>query len=253
MDRSGEPSGVLVLDRPEDPAVDDRPSTDETTIGRGPVPSAPRRARRVAVRVIVGFVLFLLVGNGLILASTAYFRWTASPAETPEVAIDNFRPIDDRVYRGAAPGKQGLRDLAAMGVTTIVDLRAEADLEVDEALLDELGLTRHHLPARDGQLPTEEQSAEFLRIVEESSGPVFLHCGAGVGRTGAMTAYYLNATGQAEGTAAMRRILSVGPPSLEQIAFSIETEDGEYRTPSTAVTAVSRVLDGPRRIWHNIT
>jgi protein tyrosine phosphatase (PTP) superfamily phosphohydrolase (DUF442 family) len=251
--RSGEPSGVLVLERPEDPAVEDEPAVIEPAVEDRPAASPAGRARRIAVRVVVGFVLFLLVGNGLILGSTAYFRWTASPADTPEVAINNFRQIDDRVYRGAAPGKQGLRDLAAMGVTTIVDLRAEADLNVDEELLEELGLTRHHLPARDGQLPTEEQTAEFLDIVNASSGPVFLHCGAGVGRTGAMTAFYLNATGQAEGTAAMQRILSVGPPSLEQIAFSIETDGGEYRTPSTAVTAVSRVLDGPRRIWHNIT
>ena len=253
MHRSGEPSGVLVLERPEDPAIEEGPADRGPIVEEGPEVSGPGRARRIAVRVVVGFVLFLLVGNGLILATTTYFRWTADAAATPEVAINNFRQIDERVYRGAAPGKQGLRDLAAMGVTTIVDLRAEADLEVDEALLDELGLTRVHLPARDGQLPTEAQTAEFLEIVGESSGPVFLHCGAGVGRTGAMTAFYLNATGQAEGTAAMQRILSVGPPSLEQIAFSIETDGGEYRTPSTTLTAVSRVLDGPRRIWHNIT
>ena len=71
--------------------------------------------------------------------------------------------------------------------------------------------------------------------------------------TGALTAWYLNATGQTEGTGALRHNLSVGPPSLEQIAFSVKTASGSYDRPGLGVTVVSRVLDGPRRIWHNIT
>lgn len=212
----------------------------------------PRRWAMALGRLTICFVAFLLAGNGLILGTTAYFRWTAGePA--PDVAIDNFRQLDGRVYRGAAPGAAGLRDVAALGITTVVDLRAEADLHVDEALLDELGLVRHHLPIRDGQLPNQQQTAAFLDIVERSPGPVFLHCGAGVGRTGAMAAYYLNATDQADGTGAMERILAVGPPSLEQITFALTTEDGDYDRPGVAVTAVSRVLDGPRRLWHDLT
>ena len=246
MNGRGEASGVQVLDRPE------WRSEIELELDRaGGFTPDPRR--RIIVRVIVAFVAFLVVGNGLILASTAYLQWRAPGGAGADVAIDNFQQIDHRAYRGAAPGEQGLRDLAALGITTIVDLRAEADLEVDEALLAELGMTRHHLPARDGQLPTRAQAAQFLDIVDHADGPVFLHCGAGVGRTGAMTAFYLNATGQTEGTAAMRRILSVGPPSLEQLAFAVETDGGEYRRPSAAITALSRVLDGPRRIWHNVT
>lgn len=214
--------------------------------------SARLRIARITSRVLLGFVAFLLVGNGLILASTAWFQWS-TPDRGADTSIDNFTQVDGHLYRGAAPGRRGLREVAALGVTTIVDLRAEADLRVHDELLDELGLNRHHIPIRDGQLPDEEQTARFLRIVEESEGPVFLHCGAGVGRTGAMSAFYLNATGQADGTDAARRILAVGPPSLEQITFAVTTAGGDYDKPGVAVTALSRVLDGPRRIWHNIT
>ncbi len=58
---------------------------------------------------------------------------------------------------------------------------------------------------------------------------------------------------EADGTAALRHNLSVGPPSLEQIAFSVQTASGSYDRPGLGVTVLSRVLDGPRRIWHNLT
>ncbi|WP_406215152.1 hypothetical protein [Streptomyces canus] len=44
---------------------------------------------------------------------------------------------------------------------------------------------------------------------------MFVHCGAGVGRTGTMAAAYLVKTG--EQSSAVRRNLAVGPPSIEQI------------------------------------
>lgn len=212
-----------------------------------------RRWTRLVLRLAGGFVAFLMVGNGLILGATFWFRWSSPAAVVDAPGVHNLHVVDEHLLRGAAPSAEGLRELAAMGVTTVIDLRAEAGLESNDDLLAELGMEGFHLPIRDGQLPTAEQAAELLRIVEDADGKVFLHCGAGVGRTGALTAWYLNATGQTDGADALRRNLSVGPPSLEQIAFSVETADGSYERPGVALTAVSRVLDGPRRIWHNIT
>lgn len=236
---------IEVLERPYEPLPTEVTDCDPTAPGR--------RRPRLLVRAVVGLLAFLLVGNGLILGSTLWFRW-ASPAAAAEAqGIDNLHVVDDRVLRGAAPSAQGLRDLAALGVTTVIDLRAEADVADRSELLAELGIERYHLPIRDGQLPTAVQAAELLRIVQRADGKVFLHCGAGVGRTGALTAYYLNATGQTAGVDALLHNLSVGPPSLEQIAFSLETAGGTYDRPGLGVTVVSRVLDGPRRIWHNLT
>jgi protein-tyrosine phosphatase len=235
-----------VLDRPQ-------ATLDIDDIAPGE-PDVPRR-RRPLVRLLIGVVALIALGNAAILGSTVFFRWAtpAAAAEAEPEGIDNVHPVDDKVIRGAAPSAAGLRDLAAAGVTTVIDLRAEAGLPSRDELLAELGIERFRLPIRDGQLPTEAQAAELLRIIDEAPGKVFLHCGAGVGRTGAMTAWYLNVTGQADGAEALRRNLSVGPPSLEQIVFSVATADGEYRRPGAAVTLVSRVLDGPRRLWHNVT
>jgi hypothetical protein len=75
---------------------------------------------------------------------------------------------------------------------------------------------------------------------------VFVHCGAGVGRTGAMVASYLVATGQATALQALARNLAVGPPSLEQVWWT-GTRDLGHRPPAVIV-GVSRFLDAPRRL-----
>jgi protein-tyrosine phosphatase len=220
-------------------------------VGDPGAPTGPGWGRLVA-RVLIGFVLFLVVGNAAILGSTLFFRFVTPASAADAEGIDNVHHVDDKVIRGAAPSRAGLRDLAGAGVTTVIDLRAEADLTSHDDLLAELGMERFHLPIRDGQLPNEDQATELLRIIGEAPGRVFLHCGAGVGRTGAMTAWYLNVTGQTEGVQALRHNLSVGPPSLEQIVFSVGTAHGEYQRPGAGITVLSRVLDGPRRIWHNV-
>jgi protein-tyrosine phosphatase len=109
-----------------------------------------------------------------------------------------------------------------------------------------------HIPVRDGQTPSSSQIAAFLEATQKSEGTVFVHCGAGVGRTGAMVGAYSVANGELNGPGAVRRNLAVGPPSLEQLAFVAGLDDDGIERPHVAVRAVSRVLDSPRRIWHNL-
>jgi protein tyrosine phosphatase (PTP) superfamily phosphohydrolase (DUF442 family) len=174
-----------------------------------------------------------------------------TPATAADVRdVKHLAAVDAKVWRGAAPSSvAGYQSLAAAGVTTVVDLRSNPQLDIDVATLAASGLTVVSLPISDGQTPTRQQIDEFLRLVENSRGTVFVHCGAGVGRTGSMAAAYLVATGQASGVQATLRNLSVGPPSLEQIAFSVRLQGDRAEHANFAVVAVSRVLDAPRRIF----
>jgi len=79
-----------------------------------------------------------------------------------------------------------------------------------------------------------------------------VHCGAGVGRTGAMVGAYQVAMGELSGADALRRNLAVGPPSLEQILFVGRMDEDRLEKPGAILTAVSRVLDAPRRIWSRV-
>jgi protein tyrosine phosphatase (PTP) superfamily phosphohydrolase (DUF442 family) len=199
--------------------------------------------------IALGFVALVAVANVAILAASRVMALTTD-AVRPAVEVDgvtHLRVVDERVWRGARPSEAGYRTLAASGVTTIVDLRAEDDIADDQAYGRRLGLRVVSLPIRDGQLPSATQVDRFINLVDESDGTVFVHCGAGVGRTGAMAAAYLVDTGQASRSEALRRNLSVGPPSLEQIWFAA-TVDGDADRPPVPVVALSRVLDAPRRI-----
>jgi protein-tyrosine phosphatase len=171
----------------------------------------------------------------------------AVPEPTRRIPVENFAEVDGRLWRGAAPTEEGLEALAAGGVTTVVDLRAEEGVETHDALRARLEVNRFHLPLRDGQAPTRHQVEQFLEVVERSPGRVFVHCGAGVGRTGTMAAAHLVATGQATGGRAVVRNLAVGPPSVEQLAFAVLLSGGEVRRPLAPVVAFSRAVDGPRR------
>lgn len=101
----------------------------------------------------------------------------------------------------------------------------------------------------------EDASDESMagRYESVAGGPVFMHCGAGVGRTGAMAAAYSVSTTDAANGALLWENLSIGPPSPEQIVYAATIDDvGPVEQPPTWVKGISRLFDGPRRIWHNL-
>lgn len=229
-------------------------ATLETTTAPEPqaTKARPRATRRV-IRILAVSAVTILVGNLAILAAHLVAQGSTSKDMIRELAgIDHLEAVDGKLWRGGAPSAEGYRGLAAAGVTTVIDLRAEDGIEPDLDYARSLGLDVVAIPIRDGQTPTSEQVETFLRATEQAAGNVFVHCGAGVGRTGTMVGAWLVSTGELNGRGAVRRNLAVGPPSLEQVVFVANMERGEIGRPNMAIRAVSRILDAPRRIWHRV-
>jgi protein tyrosine phosphatase (PTP) superfamily phosphohydrolase (DUF442 family) len=201
--------------------------------------------------IAIGFVGFLVIGNLVIIGLHGVARAEVGMDRVEGVdGVDKLRHVDGKVWAGANPAHY--EGLAAAGVTTVVDLRAEHDAFADDEAIRALGLDVVHMQIRDGQIPSETEVAQFVDIVDHAPGTVFLHCGAGVGRTGSMASAYLVATEQISNRDALAMSLAVGPPSLEQLFYIASLEGAGGDRPPAPVVAVSRVLDAPRRIWSSI-
>lgn len=206
-----------------------------------------RRALKAVVVCVIGYTVFWLASALGVLAVSAWAdEHTSGDGEL--AGIKHFQPVDDRLWRGSAPSPDGYRALAAHGIHTVVDLRAEDLGGAALAQPKRAGLHVVRLPIRDGQTPDSRQVDQFLRVVAEAAGPVFVHCGAGVGRTGSMAAAYLVRTGQATPRQAALRTVAVGPPSLEQIYYVLSADRHTSRQPPGVVSLISRLADAPRRI-----
>jgi len=91
------------------------------------------------------------------------------------------------VYVGGQPSREALDWLKSEGVTTVVNLRTQPEMDnrdrvpYDEAAaLDSLGLEYVHIPlgGEDGSY-TPEALARFAEAVDVSEGKVLLHCTVG--------------------------------------------------------------------------
>ena len=107
--------------------------------------------------------------------------------------IPNAAKVSERLYRGAQPQHQGIRELQKLGITTIVDLRQENKSKVawEQKLSESLGMHFVNIPVSGWSPPTDEQVAQFLAIFREHpQEKVFVHCHFGDDRTGVFVATY---------------------------------------------------------------
>jgi protein tyrosine phosphatase (PTP) superfamily phosphohydrolase (DUF442 family) len=106
--------------------------------------------------------------------------------------IMNFDQVDAHVYRGAQPTGEGFKNLAKLGIKTIVDLReTDGRAQAEKRAVIAAGMTYVNVPMTGLTPPTDSEITRILALLENSkSGPVFVHCRRGADRTGAVIAAY---------------------------------------------------------------
>jgi protein tyrosine/serine phosphatase len=111
-------------------------------------------------------------------------------SQIENVKIKNFGQMDERFFRGARPKAEDLKALAALGVTTIIDL-TDNSREYEQPAVEAAGLKYINIPMVDKSYPSLDQINEFMKVVNDpGTGKFFVHCAGGRHRTGVVGAVY---------------------------------------------------------------
>lgn len=145
--------------------------------------SAFRRVFAVSAAVTLAI---LLTG-----ASKAAFDGKKDKREAAEECdVKNFGRVNEHIYRGGQPKDGEYKELVALGIKTIVDLREDPENYARKAA-EKAGLRYINIRLNAKRPPTEAESNQFLGAVnEQANWPVFVHCAGGKHRTGVLIAVY---------------------------------------------------------------
>jgi protein tyrosine/serine phosphatase len=110
----------------------------------------------------------------------------------PAKEIGNFGCVSQRIYRGAQPTEQGVRELARRGVKTIINLRdANEKAHLERKWAEQEGIKFYNIPFGNWLGPKDEKIEEVLKLINSSGNqPIFIHCKRGADRTGTVVAAY---------------------------------------------------------------
>ena len=139
---------------------------------------------------------------GLVTVSFAQSQVNLQTADTPasvtaaakkdfsNVKIGNFGQMDERFFRGAQPLESDYQSLKDLGVNTIIDLRNDPT-EYEKRSAEALGMKYVNIPMSGWKSPKQEDIDTFLALVKNpETGKFFVHCKAGIHRTGVIGAAY---------------------------------------------------------------
>jgi tyrosine-protein phosphatase SIW14 len=116
----------------------------------------------------------------------------ASSRESKEEALPNFHQVNENLYRGAQPEKGWVKELTALKIKTVINLRGEDEgTSAEAAEARAAGLRYFSVPLPGLSRPKDEQVEKVLAIINDSQNwPVFVHCHHGEDRTGTIIAIY---------------------------------------------------------------
>ena len=130
--------------------------------------------------------LFAAVSLLFALSATA----VAQESQNTNVSIKNFGQMDDRFFRGGQPKQDEYKELSALGIKTVIDLRDDPT-DYEKTSVEALGMRYVNIAMSDKDYPATAKIEEFLKLVDDpSTGKFYVHCAGGRHRTGVMGAVY---------------------------------------------------------------
>jgi protein tyrosine/serine phosphatase len=128
--------------------------------------------------------LLVFVSSGLTAASDRPNRW-ATPIQMP--GVGSFYRITDYLYRSEQPTEEGMKNLAGMGIKTIINLRV---FHSDADKIKKTGLRLEELSVKPWHIEDEDVVSVLRIIRKRENGPFLMHCWRGADRIGLMMAMF---------------------------------------------------------------
>lgn len=123
---------------------------------------------------------------------TAFCLAGFADAQFSEKDLPNFYPINLNLYRGGQPTEAGVKQLAQMGVKTIIDLRgADKNSRREQEWAQKAGVKFIVVDLSNWLKPSADDINEIMKDIDAPKNqPVFVHCKRGADRTGTVVAVY---------------------------------------------------------------
>jgi protein tyrosine/serine phosphatase len=135
------------------------------------------------------YAKFAVVAGLVFAFAAASIGKTHSDDKFSSVKISNFGQMDERFYRGGRPKEKDFATLKALGIQTVIDLTDNTPQE--KGYVEAQGMRYVNIAIPDKKDPSNEQVAEFLKVVNDTeTGKFYVHCAGGRHRTGVMGAIY---------------------------------------------------------------
>ncbi len=134
---------------------------------------------------ILTLILFLNFSYGNEMPENKnHIRWAESLSLE---GVPNFHKVSPTLYRSMQPTAEGMKNLKAYGIKTVINLRS---FHSDRKEIGDTGLAYEHIYMKAWH-PEIKEAVRFLKIVTDPKRTsVLVHCQHGADRTGTMCAIY---------------------------------------------------------------
>lgn len=128
------------------------------------------------------FILAMLAGLGVPQYSSAHEESCVNAKDLP-----NFKRVNEKLYRGGQPTREGFLCLEKLGIKTVINVRTN---NMSAKFTEDLPFN-YEKRTMDALAPSDENLLWFIeRATRPDGAPAFLHCRAGSHRTGWLVAMY---------------------------------------------------------------
>ena len=121
---------------------------------------------------------------------TGFFSLTVL-ADPPQDLPRFFEVVTDQVYRGAQPTENGYKQLATMGIKTVIDLRGDDSVKDETKWAQANGIKFINVPLSGFFEPSDANMNEIETDLNDVTlRPLFIHCQQVEDRTGLSIGLY---------------------------------------------------------------